>query len=823
MSEKLAAPCRPRLAGVQAIAASLAGLLIWMSAALLASHAPLQQQERPQVVIGVVLDGPWSENESIRAEFENAILQLLQSRWDVRLPEEKYLVGDWTGSSIQNALNRQLDDPEVDIVLASGVIASTLVATRSDLPKPVVAPWIVAADLLGVPSQVLETQQRGVTVREFVSGVHNLSYISISTDIAQELRAYLEIVPFEKISFVVNRVILTALPELRQNLHQAALDMELDYEIIEVEDSLVDALQGRVDQIEAAYLAPLLQLSAQENRRGIDYLIEHQIPTFSLWGRSAVEKGIMAALALDTDIGKLARRVALNIQRILLGEDPGKLPVGFKRRQRLTINMATAKAVGVFPSFALLTEAELIQDVRTQTARKLTLLSAVEEAVSANLDLAVSDRLVAAGRQEVRQARALYYPAVDAASLTTFIDDDRADASPTVGQAGINNSLTLTQILYSDSVRANVRINEEVQRGRVEEREQLRLDIVQEAATAYLNVLIAETVEEIRRKNLELTRANLELARVRQQLGHSGIADVLRWASQIANDRRDVIESSALRNQSEIQLNRLLNRPLEEPFVTRETALDNVELLTSQPRFFSYINNQEAFRHFRRFLVDEGLAASPELRRLDASIAAQQRALLAARRSFWSPDVTFQASLADVENSGSGASLFPFPQPGNIDWTLAFNVTLPLFEGGARTAEKLRTLEELEQLRTQRASTAQKIEQRIRSAAHQAGFSYAAIKLAEEAYLAANRNFELVQDSYRQGVVSIIDLLDAQNADLTADLARANAVYSFLIDWVEVERAVGEFDFLAPAAARQDFLNRVDEYFRQKGVRLRGR
>ena len=823
MSEKLVRLDNSHLPGLRRVAGSLACLLIWMSAALLAAPAAPLQQERSRVVIGVVLDGPWSENASIRAEFERAILQLLQSRWDVRLPEDKYLIADWTEPSIRSALNRQLEDPEVDIVLASGPISSSLAATRINLPKPVIAPWILGADLLGVPWQVNETQQRGVTVREIVSGVPNLSYVSIPTDIARELRKFLEIVPFEKISFIVNRVILTALPELRQNLHLAASDLEIDYEIIEVGDSLVDALQGRPGQIEAAYLAPLLQLSPQQNEAGIQYLIEHKIPTFSLWGRSAVKQGIMAALALDTDIPKLARRVALNIQRILLGEDPGQLPVGFERGQRLTINMATARAIGVFPSFAILTEAEVVQDVRTQAARTLTLFSAVNEAVRANLDLAVSDRAVAAGQQDVRQARSLYYPALDATSLTSFIDGDRADASPSVGQASIKNSLTLTQILYSDSVRANLKINQNLQQGRLEERQQLRLDIVQQAATAYLNLLIAKTAEEIRRENLELTRANLELARIRRRLGHSGIADVLRWESQIANDRRNLIESSALRNQSEIQLNRLLNRPLEEPFQTDKAALENVELLTSQPRFFSYIDNQEAFRHFRRFLAQEGLAASPELRRLDSSIAAQQRVLLAAQRSFWSPDVTFQASLAEVENSRGAASLFPLPQPGNIDWTLAFNVNLPLFEGGARSAEKVRALEQLEQLRTQRGSTSQKIEQRIRSAAHRAGFSYAAIDLAKKAFQAASRNFELVQDSYRQGVLSIIDLLDAQNAALTADLARANAVYSFLIDWVAVERAVGKFDFLASPTDRQDFLNRVDEFFRQQGVRLRGR
>ncbi|MDX1569994.1 MAG: hypothetical protein R3200_05865, partial [Xanthomonadales bacterium] len=44
---------------------------------------------------------------------------------------------------------------------------------------------------------------------------------------------------------------------------------------------------------------------------------------------------------------------------------------------------------------------------------------------------------------------------------------------------------------------------------------------------------------------------------------------------------------------------------------------------------------------------------------------------------------------------------------------------------------------------------------------------------------------------------SIIDLLDAQNASLRAEESAANAVYDFLIEVMNVERATGQYDFLA--------------------------
>ena len=57
----------------------------------------------------------------------------------------------------------------------------------------------------------------------------------------------------------------------------------------------------------------------------------------------------------------------------------------------------------------------------------------------------------------------------------------------------------------------------------------------------------AYSVEDIEKRNLALTRSNLGLARARVDVGAAGRDEVLRWASQIAQDRRRVIEASAAR------------------------------------------------------------------------------------------------------------------------------------------------------------------------------------------------------------------------------------------------------------------------------------
>ena len=176
-------------------------------------------------------------------------------------------------------------------------------------------------------------------------------------------------------------------------------------------------------------MTPLTQLPPGEFDRLVQALIDRRLPAFSYWGREEVDRGLLASLYLDTDLRRLGRRVALHVQRILAGEDAGGLPVDFRRNRRLTLNMATARAIGVHPDWRVMTEAEVLHSEPPNVARRLSLAAAAREAVAANLDLAAADRSVAAGRQAVRAARAALRPQITASGGVETIDRDRAESS----------------------------------------------------------------------------------------------------------------------------------------------------------------------------------------------------------------------------------------------------------------------------------------------------------------------------------------------------------------------------------------------------------
>ena len=803
--------------------ATVAGALGLLAALAAPAAAPAQVVCDP-CVIGVVLDGPGDWSAGLLAAFEPSVVELTAPRFEVVLPAAKRRIGDSTAAGVRRAIEASLADPDVDIVVAAGPLATHWTARRGALPKPVVGAFVVDPLLQEMPLAMSSVGER-------VSGVANLSYVTVSNDFAEDVRRFREVVGFERLTFLVGVPLLDGAPGIEAGLRSALTQLDQEgapIDIVRAGASADEMLAALPPDAEAVYVLAPLQLPRGEFDRLVRELNERRLPAFSYLGRSDVNAGLLMGLYNDdADMRRLGRRLALHVLRILRGEDAGALPIDFRRDRRLTINMATARAIGLYPDWRVLTEADLLGAAPVDGVRRLSLTRAAHEAVAANLDLAAEDRRVAAGRQIVRESRAVLRPRASMTGVAEQIDPDRAAASLGLVPAWLGGaSVGVSQILYSDAARADIEIHEQRQKSRQEDRAQRRLDIVYAAAVAYLDVLRMISVERIQRESLTLTRSNLSLAEARQRIGVAQASEVIRWQNEVATNRRAVIDAGARRHVAAIALNRLLHRPLEEPFDTVDVDMQELRLL-GPAMFQTYAANPFGFALFRDFLVQEGLAHAPELRRRDAEIAAQTRSLRAARRALWAPTVVARGEVGTLAQPAPGAVdvgglHVALPLRSRLDWTVRVEASLPLFEGGARRAARARADRELEELLLHRRASAERIEQRIRSTLHFAGASFVGIELAADANLAARRNLELLVDAYEQGGVSILDLLDAQQAAVAAEQVAANAVYDHLIDLMDVQRAFGRFGFFADAAYVRAFGERLRAFFAAAGYDPRG-
>lgn len=786
--------------------------------------ATISEAQTPVVEIGVVMDGPWAKSDEVMDLFEHEIDELLRGEFDVRFPAEKRFVADWSTLGVTAALNRLLTDSNVDLILAMGPQSSNVAAAKGNLPKPVIAPFVLGAVMPAAP------------VEEGGSGVRNLVYFTIPAVFERDITALSEIVECTEITVLFHEPMLRAYPDLHYPVTDPLSEIGIkEISKVPVSDSAQQALARIPADTDGVYLTWLPLLSEAEFGILVEGLKDRKLPSFALLGRQDVERGIFAGLMTDALFDRRARRVALTVQRILLGEAPESIPVAIATRQRLSINMETARAIGVSPRWEIVNEADLVDLTRSDIERRPTLAEVMLEAVRVNLDLEAQRSALAAGEQNVKDARANLLPQIDASATAALIDEDRARAS--MGQAAeqtYSGRLGITQVLYSEPAWANLSVQRHLQRRREGELEALRLDIARDAGIAHLNVLAARTVERIERDNLRLTRENLELARVRAAIGTAGPAEVYRWEAELAQSRRDAIQANAERNLAEMQLNRVLHRPLEEPFVPAEVGLDDPALVLSLAPPFVYVDSRQNFKLLRGYLVAEAMEVSPELRQLDAAIAAQKRHLKSQGLQYYAPTIALQGGVEKVfEERGAGTDVemdprgllqdYPgvaglFQEPADdLDWQVGLSITLPLFKGGSRYANHHKARRELDRLESQRAAVAEKIEQSLRSELHLSGASYASIRLTRDAAEAASKTLTVVTDAYARGAVSILDLLDAQNAARSTEEAAAIAVYKFLSDYMNVQRAVGRFDVFIADDDRREMIDRLERYILDNG------
>jgi len=758
--------------------------------------------EKKTVNIAVLLDGPSVNFLQDIDIFKKEIHAIMDTEYNVGFKDHHIRSGDCSIATINKEIDLLLKDPTVDVVLALGIVASNEICKRRNFKKPVIAPWIVDEKIQNLPK------------KDSSSGVRNLFYVNSFSSFDRSFKTFSDITPFNHMTVLADRFTIQSIPSLRKLAMKKASEHGFKISFVEVGASIEDALLAIPSESEVVMVTSLEQIRTKGFKLLVDGLLERKLPSYSYNGPGDVENGILGSTTPKSYLQNMARHVAINLQEIMDGEDAGKLPVGFSTGDKLTINMATARSIGVYPSWKVRTEADLINEYSEGEAQVLTIEEAVFIAAAANLDLAAAERSVAAGEQNIYESRSRLLPNIDIGAGGRIIDKDRAETSQNLAPEKLwAGSATATQIIYSDKAWSDYTVQKYLQTRRIEDRDSLKLDVIQSAATAYLNVLRAKAIERIQKDNLKLTRENLERARIRQSIGAAGPDEVYRWESQIAGSRQTVLLSESISMNAMTSLNRILNRPLREKFETTEIKTGDPMGILEKERLVRFMSDPNKMGLFRDFIVQEGLEAAPELRSIQAGISARERIVKSSQRDFWLPTFSLEGNVTEAfskDGEGSG----DIPGRDNTDWDAGVYATFPLFAGGRDVADYKRTREELKQLRLQQRAARQKIEEKILNSVHLIRASYPGIELSRDALIAAEKNLELVTDSYSRGIKSIIELLDAQNQALVARQKAANAVYNFMIDIMAVQRSIGQFVLFSEDEKQQAFFQKLDEFLK---------
>jgi len=742
--------------------------------------------------VGIVADRFDAAFSRDRDALVTEVKQLAATPSAIRFPAALQAEGGGEPARIRQALARLQDDEGVDMIVVLGALAGQVVLAQGTAPKPTVIPFLENAGLLG-----LEADRGG-------SGIRNVNYVAGRTAFETALKRYRTLYPFTKASLLVDARSLALFPEIAGRAVASAKAQGVALEVLPVDRN---GTAGGLRAAEGAVLvADLSTLEPASRGRLMQALRQRHIPVFSLGTTPEAGAGVLASLAVPDERTRRLRRSALNITAIAGGDAAAAQPVTFDAAATLNVDMAVARALDIAPPFRVLETAFLLHENASE-GEAMGLADAAAEALKNNLYVIAGALGVREGEARIGEVRSVLLPRLGIDLRYTQINSDNVYVeSGFYAEKSTDGVLKLQQILFSEQALAALAVQKELQKSREAQQRGLELEVVRQAASAFLQTHIALTLLKVRRENERLMGANLAMARQRVDAGMTDRSDVYRWESEIAVARQARLGAEADVAKAYERLNRILHRPISDRYGLKEVTLDDPALLSSDTLLLERIGNAEAFERLNVFFIAEAEKGSPDLDAIAARLRAERRQLRSDRRAYWSPDVALYGEVSRVfeETRVPGAT---FSLEDQTNWTAGVSLSLPLYEGGARSARSSRSRLGVRRLETERLERRSALEQAIRGDLHTLRAAYPSIALARSAAEAARKSYALVRENYALGTRTLAELLLAQNAALSADFGAVNTRYRFLIDLMQLYYDSGRFGFLTDARERGDFIS----------------
>ncbi|MCB9557766.1 MAG: TolC family protein [Deltaproteobacteria bacterium] len=782
--------------------------------ALLASAAA--NAEKKPFNIALLFDGPpkpeWARFiERLR---EETISLTKDGRRRVSFPATQRRVGDWSVATTRDQAAQLLKAPEVDLIVAVGLLGGLELARQPQLSKPVLIPLAPDPSFSGLP------------LKGAVSGKHNLGYVGYAGNLEQDITGFAKLTGTKHVHVLVDRVVFQAIGQSHDFRRAVEARTKVRLSSVVVDGDVDRALAAIPKQAKAIYITPLLRFDDARRRALFDGLKARRLLSFSMTGRAEVERGVLATKARGMDFLRAARRTALNIERVLRGEDPATFDVFLERQGQLLLNMATAQAIGFSPSFQTLVTAELVGHTKPNGKPTMGLQQAIRIGLRRNWTIASASAQLRAARAQLQRAYSGLGPRLDFVFEHQTVRKATAEAS-NGAQPYHQGKLAgrLTQPLFVEPLFAGVGANKRLYRGAQQRHDLVQLEIASAIAATYIDVLRAAAQLRIRRANTQLTVENLESARVRERLGATPASDLHRWESQLAQDRARLVLAQTARDNARIALARLLAVDINDLGTLADLGDQGVSLASQTRAIRRYLENPLVYRRFVDFVVDDAIRRTPELGQLRETVLAQERVFASTSRALYLPKVQLQGELSYLPYRETvGAEPLTLPGVGTIEfgniprfsWFIGVGLNLPLFHSFDQYFAKRQAHAELMRLKSELRSAGLGVTMAVRTSINNARAARAAIFFAERAAVAARKNLTIAQQAYARGAVTVVRLLDAQNQSLGAEVAQATAGYDFQKALVAVQRAIGHLQGFLSESACGVWLKRLQEHMEHR-------
>ena len=290
---------------------------------------------------------------------------------------------------------------------------------------------------------------------------------------------------------------------------------------------------------------------------------------------------------------------------------------------------------------------------------------------------------------------------------------------------------------------------------------QLDLDV----ATAFYRLLLSIEFVQVSKQTVEFSNRQLNIAKDLLASGASTNFDVIRAKVQVANSQSTYIRSQNAVNLAKDAFKNVLNLNLEQDIqVNGEFRYERVDWLLDD-------------------LIDSSMTNRPDLQQIDQLKYAAQE-MVKVTQATTRPSLSFLADYRIDDNE-------KLTQMNKV-WNVGLAINFPIFDGLVTYYRVQEAKSAVSQLVYQYSQLGDGIQQEVRAAYLQILEAQSLMDVQKETVEQAEEGLRLANLQYKNGLITSVELTDAQLALTQSEVNRLQAQHDYSVALVSLEKAIGQ-------------------------------
>jgi len=299
-------------------------------------------------------------------------------------------------------------------------------------------------------------------------------------------------------------------------------------------------------------------------------------------------------------------------------------------------------------------------------------------------------------------------------------------------------------------------------------------EILFRVVQSYYGVVLAGKQLEVAGQSEKTAKSIMDRSQVRYDAGLVVESDLLSAKVRLASREQDLIRERNHLELARAQLNTAMGVAVDTPYQPTDA-----------------LRERNLAANSLSDLEQQALSTRPDLKRIEAQQSAQELSIAIAKSSFGPRLNAFAGWQMDNPTFLAGG--------GGNNWLGGIELQIDLFQGGAKRAALSRERANAAKIAALKQAASDAVRLEVRQAYYDQDASRQQVEVARAAIAQAQESLRINQNRYDGGLLTITDLLGAEETARRTQADYWQAIYQLHISYANLELACGTLNLESPA------------------------